>query len=406
MGMKKMIRGMALQCGMHGYEKEMILLRNAQIYTMEGEILESSDILVKDGKIADIGLEIPVEEGCQVIDCTGKIITPGLIDAHCHLGMWEDGIGFEGADGNEMTDPVTPHMRAIDGVNPMDRTFTEALEGGVTAVATGPGSANVISGTFALIKTHGNRIDDMIVKDPIAMKIAFGENPKRVYGESKKSPMTRMGIAAELRETLFKAKEYYEKKMNATEEKDKPAFDMKFEALIPVFKGEIPLKAHAHRADDLFTASRIANEFGLKITLDHVTEGHLIADQLKELGHPLIVGPSFTERSKFELRNLTFETPGILSKAGIKVAIMTDSPVIPSQYLSLCAALSHKSGMDRMEALKAITLYPAQILGVEEKMGSVKVGKDADLVVWNKHPFDIDAIAMYTIVNGKVAQRR
>jgi imidazolonepropionase-like amidohydrolase len=380
----------------------MILIKNGKIYTMEGEVLENYDLLIRHGKIENIGKNIPEQVGFEVIDASGKLIFPGFIDAHCHLGMWEDSIGFEGADGNEASDPITPHMRSIDAINPMDINFKEALEGGVTAVATGPGSANIVSGTFSLIKTWGNRIDDMIVKDPIAMKIAFGENPKRVYGEKSKTPMTRMAIAAELRSTLYKAKEYLEKKKAGKEY----TFDLKMEAFEPVFDRVIPLKAHAHRADDLFTAIRVAKEFGLKITLDHVTEGHLIVDELKGENLDLIVGPSFGERSKFELKNKTFETPGILSKAGLNVAIMTDHPVIPIQHLNLCAALSYKSGMDEMEALKAITINPAKILGVDDKMGSIKVGKDADISIWDKHPFDLDSNVCQTIVNGIIVYRK
>ncbi|MBN2260099.1 MAG: amidohydrolase [Clostridiales bacterium] len=381
----------------------MILIKNALIYTMENdEIIKNGDILIENDKIIKIGKNIQVE-GARIIDAKGKMVLPGFIDAHCHLGMWEDGIGFEGADGNEMTDPITPHLRAIDAINPMDRTFEEAREAGVTMAATGPGSANVIGGTFVAIKTYGNRIDDMIVKDPLAMKCAFGENPKRVYHDKKTSPSTRMAIAAELRNTLFKAKAYLDKKVDAGEDMSKmPEFDFKMEAMIPVMKKEIPLKAHAHRADDILTAIRIAKEFDLKLSLEHCTEGHLIADHLAKEGYPAICGPSLSERSKFELKNLTFETPGILSKAGMKIAIMTDAPVIPLQYLSLAAALSVKSGMEENEALKAITINPAEILGLESRVGSIKVGKDADLVIWHEHPFKMEAKTAFVIINGKV----
>jgi len=315
--------------------------------------------------------------------------------------MWEDGMDFEGADGNEMTEPVTPHLRAIDAINPMDRAFEDAYQAGVTTISTGPGSSNVIGGQFAVIKTFGNRIDDMIVKAPSAIKCAFGENPKKVYGEQHKAPLTRMATAALLRQALIEAKEYLKNK-EAEDEDKHPDFDMQHEALIPLFKKEIPLKAHAHRADDIFTAIRIAKEFDLKITLDHCTEGHLIVDYLKQEGLPAIVGPSLSERSKVELRSLTFETPGILNKAGIKIAIMTDHGVIPIQYLSLCAALAAKAGMDKEEALKAITLYPAEILEIEDRVGSLKVGKDADIVIWDRHPLDMESRVLTTIINGKV----
>lgn len=361
-------------------------------------MIEQGEILIENGRILAVGAHVDAPDA-EVIDATGCMITPGLIDAHCHLGMWEDGIGFEGADGNESTDPVTPHLRAIDAINPMDRTFEEACKGGVTLVATGPGSANVLGGTFAAVKTVGRRIDSMVVRAPLAMKCAFGENPKRTYHEKKQSPSTRMAIAAELRNALFKAQAYLKKKEDP-EGKVEP--DMKMEALIPVLKGEIPLKAHAHRADDILTAIRIAKEFDVKLTLEHCTEGHLIAEELAAEGYPAIVGPSLSERSKFELRNLTFETPGILHRAGVKIAIMTDSPVIPQQYLVMAAALSVKSGLDRDEALKAITINPAEILGIEDRVGSIASGKDADLVIWDRHPFELEAVARKVIINGEV----
>ena len=385
----------------------MIFIKDAKIYTMAGEIIKKGSILIEGSKIKEIGEDLQAPEGAEIIEAEGKLVFPGMIDAHCHLGLWEDSIGFEGADGNEMTDPVTPHLRAIDGINPSDITFTEAVEGGITAVATGPGSANVIGGQFAAIKTYGNRVDDMIIKEPIAMKVAFGENPKRVYNDKKKAPSTRMATAAILRDTLTKANRYKEKLLEANGDKTKlPNYDSKLEALLPVLEGRIPLKAHAHRADDIFTAIRIAKEFNLKITLEHCTEGHLIADQLAAEGHYAIVGPSFGFRTKFELKNKSFDTPGVLSRAGVKVAIMTDHPVIPVQYLPMCAALSWKSGMEEEEALKAITIYPAEILGLEDRIGSIEVGKDADIVIWEGHPFDLQAKVLYTIIDGRIVFQR
>ncbi len=385
----------------------MLLIKNAEIYTIVGERIEKGNILVAEGKIKALGPNVEAPEDARIIDAMGKLVFPGMIDAHCHLGMWEDAIGFEGADGNEMADPVTPQLRGIDGINPMDRTFEEAYQGGITTVATGPGSANVIGGQFAAIKTYGKRIDDMIIDESIAMKVAFGENPKRVYHEKKKSPMTRMATAAILRETLMKAKRYQERIQEAKGDLTKyPGFDMKLEAMLPVLEGKIPLKAHAHRADDIFTSIRIAKEFGLKLTLEHCTEGHLIVDELAKEGYPAVVGPSFGERSKFELKNKTFETPGILNKAGVKVAIMTDHPVIPLQHLPMCAALAVGAGMAEEEALKAITIYPAEILGLADRIGSLEIGKDADIVIWDKHPFDIQASVEYTIINGEVVYQK
>lgn len=385
----------------------MLLIKNGTIFTMEGKILEGASLLIVDGKIREIGENIDVPSDAEIIDASGKIVMPGIIDAHCHLGLWEDAIGFEGADGNEMTHPVTPHLRAIDGINPMDRTFREAYEGGITCVASGPGSSNVLGGQFAVIKTYGERIDDMIVKDPVAIKCAFGENPKRIYNEKNQAPSTRMATAAILRETLYKVKEHMEKIEVAKDDgTKKPSYDIKLEALIPVLKRELPLKAHAHRADDIFTAIRIAKEFGLKMTLEHCTDGHLIADYIKAEGIDVVVGPSLTDRSKFELKNLTFETAGVLSKKGIKVAIMTDHPEIPLQYLPMCAALAVKAGMDEEEALKAITINAAEILGIEDRVGSLREGKDADVVIWDGHPFELKSTVAYTIIEGKVVYQR
>lgn len=384
----------------------MILIKDGYILTMEGKDYEKGSILIQEGKIKEIGEHVVAPLDAQVIDATGKIVMPGMIDAHCHLGMWEDAIGFEGADGNEMTDPITPHLRAIDGINPMDRTFQEAYEGGVTSVATGPGSANVIGGQFVAMKTFGDRVDDMIIQEPVAMKCAFGENPKRVYHERKQAPSTRMATAGILRETLYKAKEYMEKlEAGKIDPAKKPAFDMKLEALIPVMKGDIPLKAHAHRADDIFTSIRIAKEFGVRITLEHCTEGHLIAKHIHKEGLSAVVGPSFGERSKFELKNLSFETAGVMSKEGIKIAIMTDHPVIPLQYLPMCAGLAVKAGMEEKEALRAITINPAEILGIDDQVGSIKEGKDADIVMWDGHPFKLESKVVYTFIDGKVVYK-
>jgi len=385
----------------------MILIKNGTIYTMAGKVYNRGSILVDGQKIAAVGEDIEVQPGTEVIDAEGMFVMPGIIDAHCHVGMWEDSMGFEGADGNEMTDPVTPHMRSIDGINPMDRNFREAYEAGVTTVMTGPGSGNVIGGQFAIIKTYGTRVDDMVVKAPAAMKIAFGENPKTVYSAKKQMPETRMGTAALLRETLLKAVEYRAKKEKAKDDPEKmPPVDIKLEALMPVLNGEIPLKAHAHRADDIFTALRIAKEFNLKITLDHVTEGHLIVDILKKENVPLIVGPSFGERSKIELKELSFKTPGILSNAGLKIALMTDHPVIPLQHLTMCAAYAVKDGMKEEDAFKAITINAAEIIGVSDRVGSIEAGKDADIAIFDGNPLDIKTQSRYVLINGKVVYKR
>ena len=385
----------------------MLLIQNGTLYTMEDNQVFTGDILIDGKTIVKIAPDIPVEnEDWELINADGKLVFPGFIDAHCHLGMQEEAIGFEGNDVHEMPDPITPQLRAIDGFNPMDISLREAYEHGVTTVATGPGSANVIGGQFAAVKTYGHRVDSMIVKEPLAMKCAFGENPKRIYNSKQKAPTTRMATAALLRETLFKADEYRNQMENMEHAEPSIKSDFKLDALLPVLRREIPLKAHAHRADDIFTALRIAKEFGIRITLDHCTEGHLIADDLAEEGVDAIVGPTFGSRSKYELANKTFDTPRILYEAGVKIAIMTDHPVIPCQHLSLCAALAFKAGLPKMEALKAITINAAQILDLDDEIGSLKEGKDADLVIFDGDPMeDIEAHPVCTVINGSVVFR-
>ena len=379
----------------------MLLIKNGYIKPMVGADLENGCVLIDDnGKIAAVGAVLEAPEGATVIDAEGRLVTPGCVDAHCHIGLDNEGMGWEGMDYNEITDPVTPHMRAIDSINPLDEAFGLALQGGVTAACTGPGSANVLGGTFVAIKLHGKRIDKMIIKNPLAMKCAFGENPKRCYGQgAKRSPMTRMGTAALLRETLFKAKRYLEDKEN-----DKnPAFDMKLEAMIPVMKGEIPLKAHAHRADDILTSIRIAKEFGVKLTLDHCTDGALIADELAEEGLSAFVGPTLGSKSKIELRNKSFTTPAALHEAGVPISIITDAPVIPLQYLPMCAGLAINSGLDYEEGWRAITINPAVQTGIGDRVGSLEPGKDADVVIWTADPMvTLGAQAHTTIVDGKI----
>lgn len=379
----------------------MILIKNGRILNVLEEKWEDKDILLDGDKIKSIEDEIE-DKGYELIDAKGKLITPGLIDAHCHLGLDEDAIGFEGADYNESVDPITPHLRAIDSINPMDRTLEEAYQGGVTTVNTGQGSANVMGGSFVAIKTHGHRVDDMIVKYPTGLKIAFGENPKRVYKSQGKSPITRMAVAGLLRETLYKAKDYMKKK---DEGKDID-YDIKMESILPVLKREIPLKAHAHRADDIFTAIRIAKEFNVKVTLDHCTEGHLIAKDIAKEGYPAIVGPSFGHRTKFELKNTDFKTPNVLEEEGVLVCITTDSPVIPVHHLPMCAGLAVGSGMDEMKAFKAITINPAKVIGIDDRVGSLEVGKDADLVIFDGHPLrDLNYRVEKTIIDGKIVHK-
>ncbi len=384
-----------------------ILIKNGRILTMAQKNYERGDILIEGGKIKKVAEEIPSPEGAEIIDAEGMWVMPGIVDAHCHIGMWEDGIGFEGADGNEETDPVTPHLRAIDGINPEDTSFREAREHGITTVVTGPGSANVVGGQFAALKTYGRRVDDMIIKAPLAVKVALGENPKRVYSEQKKSPSTRMATAAILRETLIQAQEYKRKLELGKEDPDKmPERDLGMEVLVKVLDRELPLKVHAHRADDILTAIRIAKEFNVDITIDHCTEGHKITDFLLEDNARIIVGPLLTERSKVELKNLSFKAPAILSKAGLKVAIMSDHPVIPIQYLPVCASLAVREGMDEMEALKAITINAAWVSGLDDRVGSLEEGKDADVVIFDGHPLDVRSRTRMVFIDGKLVFER
>ena len=379
----------------------MLLIKNGHIKTMAGREFTNGSVLIgDDGKITAVGETLEAPEGAPVIDAQGRLVTPGCVDAHCHIGLDNEAVGWEGRDYNEIVDPITPQMRAIDSIYPQDEAFPNAIRGGVTTACTGPGSANVIGGTFTVIKLVGNRVDNMIVKDPIAMKCAFGENPKRCYGQgSKKSPMTRMAVAALLRETLFKTRRYMEDKAAGKN----PPFDMKLEAMEPVLRGEIPLKCHAHRADDILTAIRVAKEFGVKMTMDHCTDGEVIADELAKEGFPAFVGPSLGGKSKIELQNKSFTTPGVLSKAGVKVSIITDAPVIPLQNLPMCAGLAANAGLPMEEAWKAITINPAESLGIADRVGSLEPGKDGDVVIWTADPLTtIGGEAYVTVVDGKV----
>ena len=379
----------------------MLLLKNGQIHTMTQEAF-SGDLLIDNGKIVDVGANLSAN-GAEVIDLGGKFVLPGLIDAHCHIGMWEDGMGEEGADGNEMTDPITPELRAVDGLNPFDPCFKEARDAGVTTVVTGPGSANVIGGQFAALKTCGRSIEEMTLRDPIAMKAATGENPKGVYAEKKVAPTTRMAIASLFRSTMTDALEYQK---GMAKEEDKPDRDIAMEALLPVLSRDLTVKIHAHRADDILTGLRLAKEFNLKVTIDHCTEGYLITDVLKdrliEQGAGIIIGPLLSERSKIELKNLSFCAPRVLEEAGIPFAMMTDHPVIPIQFLPVQAGLAVREGLSEETALRSITRYAAEIVGIQDRVGTLEAGKDADVAVFDGHPFDYRTHCVLTLINGKV----
>ena len=365
---------------------------------MEKDEAIRADLLIDNGKIARISSDIEPTEKMEVIDATNKRVYPGFIDAHSHIGISEEKKTPIGDECNEGTTPITPHIRAIDGVNPMDSAFHNALAAGITGVMVGPGSANPIGGQFAFIKTYGRKIDDMVVLAPAAIKIAFGENPMNNYGPNGNIPSTRMGIAALIREELSLAKAYFEDENSGGD-----AFRM--ECYRELFEGNIPLKAHAHRVDDIYTAMRIAKEFGLKITLDHCTEGHLIAEDIAESRFPAIVGPSLASRNKDEVSLMDFKTPGILQKAGVLVALTTDHPVSRIQYLPLCAGLAAKEGMGEWGALRAITIDAARICGVDNCLGSLTEGKDADIVIYDGNPLEIASSVVATIVNGQVAWR-
>ena len=377
----------------------MICIKNGTLHTAVSKETFIADILIDGGKIVKIGKGLSAD-GAEVIDATGLQVYPGFVEAHCHIGLDGYGIGYEGHDYNELNDPVTPQVQAIDGINPFDPCMKMAAKAGVTCFATGPGSSNSIGGTFAAIKPVGTRVDNMIVKFPIAMKCAFGENPKRCY--QKQGISSRMTNAAKIREALNKAKVYKAKIEAAGDDASKlPAYDQKSEALIPVLNHEIPLKAHAHQANDIFTAIRIAKEFGVGLTLEHVTEGHMIVDELAKENLPLAVGPTFGHAPKFELQNKTWETPGILAKAGCHVSIITDAPVTPLHYLPLCAGLAIKAGMDEYEALRAVTINPAEHIGIADRVGSLEEGKDADVVIVDGCPFDVTGVIKHVLINGE-----
>ena len=384
----------------------MLLLKNGNVMTMAGPAFVG-DVAIENGKIVAVGQSLSYSDA-EVRDVTGMTVMPGIVDPHCHIGMWEDAMGFEGADGNECTNPITPELRAIDAINPYDRCFEEAAAGGVTTCVTGPGSANVIGGQFVAIKTYGDSVEDMVLRFPVAVKAAFGENPKRVYNGKNQTPSTRMATAALMRKALIEAQEYNEKLERGKADPEKmPERNLGKEILARVIRRELPMKIHAHRADDILTAIRICREFKLRYTLDHCTEGYLINYKLKEAlsedCEGIIVGPLLTDRSKIELKNLSFKAPKVLEQAGIEYAMMTDHPVTPEQYLPICTAVAVREGASEEGALKAITINAAKITGIADRVGSIEVGKDADIAVFSGHPFDFRSRCVLTLVNGKVA---
>lgn len=381
----------------------MKIIKNGYILTMAGKEFKNG-MVVFDDKIIYAGKETDKYGADEIIDAKGMVVMPGLVDSHTHLGMFEDSLGFEGDDGNEDSDPITPHLRAIDGINPFDRGFKDALFSGVTTVVTGPGSANPVGGQFAAIKTFGICVDDMLIKAPAAMKFALGENPKTVYNEKNQAPVTRMGTTALIRELLFKAKNYMEQLDEYYEDEennDKPEYDIKLEAMIPVLKREIPVKIHAHRADDICTAIRIGKEFDIDVTIEHCSDGDRVAKILEREKIPVNLGPTLGDRSKPELKNLTFETYKNLSDRGIDTAIITDHPEITEDNLALCAVMAVKYGMDEKKALYGITSTAAKNCRIDDRVGSLKKGMDADIAVFTDLPTRFSAECKMVFVNGE-----
>ena len=384
----------------------MIAIVNGTVHTVSQGVLDPGTILIDDeGLITAIGPDLELAGGVEVIDASGLNVFPGFVDAHTHLGIWEEGVGRAFLDGNEATDPITPHVRALDAINPRDQGLADARRAGVTTACVTPGSANAICGQAVIIKTAGEIVDRMVVRQPAGLKMALGENPKSVYKPRDKMPSTRMGTAALIRETLVKTQNYLDKQAKAAEDPDKdpPDEDLKLEAVALALRGELPARIHAHRADDILTALRLGEEFGLQVVVEHCTEGHKVAGELAGAGVPALVGPTLGSRSKVELRELSFATPGELARAGVTVALISDHPFVPIQYLPLCGGLAMREGLDEETALRAMTLTPAEILGVADRVGSLEPGKDADLAIYQGHPFfDVQARCLLTMVQGQV----
>ncbi|HEX9914155.1 MAG TPA: amidohydrolase [Candidatus Bathyarchaeia archaeon] len=385
----------------------MLAIKGGRILTITKGVIEEGTVLIEDGKISKVGKNVKIPKDAEVIDASGKVVMPGLVEAHSHIGIWEEGIGWAGSDGNEMTAPATPEVKALDGIkaNADETGLRAALEAGITTVNIMPGSANVIGGWGVVVKTAPKTtVEDMVLMHPSGMKCAFGENPMRVYGVDKKQyPSTRMGEAAVLRKWLQDAKTYMEKRERLKDDPDKlPDTNLQLEALIPVLRGEIPLKVHSHRADDIAIAIRVAEEFGVKLTWEHATEGHRNAEWIAKKGIPAVWGPSLMSRPKWEMRELSFKTPKALYDAGVKFAIQTDSTGQDISFLPICATLAVRNGLPREAALKAITINPAEILGVADKVGSIEEGKDADIRILSGDPLDVLSVVEMVIIDGKV----
>ena len=382
----------------------------ARVVPVEGEPVDAGTVLLDAGKIVAVeGRGFGVPDDAEMVDATGKWVLPGFIDAHAHVGLAEEAEGWAGRDVNEMTSPVTAYVRALDAINPADQGFRDAIEGGVLAVNVNPGSGNPIGGQTVAIKCWGRAVDEMVLREPAGLKSALGENPKRIHGEKDKTPSTRLGTAAVIREAFVQAGNYLARLAAA---EDSPPADRKpvdrdlgLEALARVLRREIPWRQHCHRADDIATAIRISREFGYQLVIDHGTEAHLLAELIAAESIPVVIGPLFTSRSKVELRNRSLANPGKLAAAGVTIAITTDHPVVPINFLIHQASLAVKEGLDPVTALRAVTINPARIIGVDDRIGSLTAGKDADLVIWSGDPLDVMSRAERAYLDGREIYR-
>lgn len=380
---------------------EVVAITGGYVVPVEGKPLDGGTVLVRDGRIEAVGAKVRVPRGAQVVDATGRWVLPGFVEAHAHMGVHEEAEGWAGQDTNEMTDPNGARMRALDAINPADEGFRDALSGGVTTAVVKPGSGNPIGGQTVALKCWGRIVDEMLIRHPVSVKSALGENPKRVYGDQKKLPSTRQGVAAVIRDAFSRAQDYRAKRDAAAKKSEPFDRDPSCEVLVRVLDGELPWSQHSHRADDIATAIRLADEFGYRLIVNHATEGHLLADVLADKGIDVVIGPLFTTRSKVELRQRHLRNPGLLARAGVRVAITTDHPVVPINFLVHQATLAVKEGMDSGEALRALTINPARIMGLDDRVGSLEPGKDADVVIWSGDPLDVMSRALRVLIGGR-----
>ncbi len=382
-----------------------VAITGGYVVPVEGKPIDGGTVLIEDGRIAAVGSRVKVPRGADHVDAQGSWVLPGFVEAHAHMGVHEEGEGWAGQDTNEMTDPNGARMRALDAINPDDEGFRDALAGGVTTAVVKPGSGNPIGGQTVALKCWGRMVDEMVIKQPASVKSALGENPKRVYGDQKKLPSTRQGVAAVIRDAMTKAQDYQAKRDRAASKNEPFDRDPTSEILVHVLAGDLPWSQHCHRADDIATAIRLSREFGYRLIVNHGTEGHLLADVLADADIPVVIGPLFTTRSKVELRQRHLRNPGLLAAAGVRIAITTDHPVVPINFLVHQATLAVKEGLDRTTALESLTINPARIMGLDDRVGSLAKGKDADVVVWSGDPLDVMSRARRVFVSGREVYR-